>query len=151
MHSGVIDSPVITKSIFSANTTGNPCTTESLTPLWHAQRSHWHRCADMQVLKNVSGVIDSAVQIWHRCDFWRLLCEALATFKGNINQKTYIGQLSCTIPITFTHKKWGLTRDHFLAQRSHWLRCDKNRRLLSRFSRRILIHMKKALNRVYGA
>jgi hypothetical protein len=27
------------------------------------------------------------VQIWHRCDFWHHLREALATFKGNIYRK----------------------------------------------------------------
>jgi hypothetical protein len=31
------------------------CTAVSLTPLWHAQRYHWHRC-DMH-----SGIIDTAV------------------------------------------------------------------------------------------
>jgi hypothetical protein len=33
--------------------------------------------------------------------------------KGISIEKTYIGQLSYTIPITFTHKKWGLTRGRF--------------------------------------
>jgi hypothetical protein len=51
--------------------------------------------------------------------------------KGISVEKTYIGQLSYTIPITFTHKKWGLTRDRFLQ---------------SRFSRRILIHIEKGFN-----
>jgi hypothetical protein len=58
--SGVIDTAVT-------------CTAESLTPLWPAQRSR-----DLH-----SGVIDSAAQIWHRCDFWHHLCEDLATFKGH--------------------------------------------------------------------
>jgi hypothetical protein len=33
--------------------------------------------------------------------------------KGISIEKTYIGILSCTIPITFTHKIWGLARDRF--------------------------------------
>jgi hypothetical protein len=119
------------------------CTAESMTPLWHAhfaQRSHWLRC-DVH-----SGVIDIAVQIckfwkniakpltvqmWLCCDFWRNLWLPL---KGLSIEKTYIGQLSYTIHITFTYKKWGLTRDRFLSQRSQWQ---------SRFSRRILIHIEK--------
>jgi hypothetical protein len=38
---------------------------------------------------------------------------------GLSNEKTYIGQLSYTLPITFTHKKWGLTKESFLSQQSH--------------------------------
>jgi hypothetical protein len=33
-----------------------------------------------------------------------------------------------------------------MTRRRHWLRCDKNRRLQSRFSRRILIHIQKGFN-----
>jgi hypothetical protein len=58
-----------------------------------------------------SGIIDTAVPIWHRCDFGPHIREALATFKGNICKKTYIGKLSCTVPVTFTQKILGLTRD----------------------------------------
>jgi hypothetical protein len=66
---------------------------ESLIPLWRAQRNQWLLC-DMHTQRSHwlrcdvhSGVNDSAVQIWHRCDFWHHLCEALATFKGNIYRK----------------------------------------------------------------
>jgi hypothetical protein len=117
LHSGVIDSAVITKSIFSANT--NPCTAESLTPL----------CK-----------YDTAVT------FDVIFARLWLPLKRISIEKTYIGQLSYTIPITFTHKKWGLASDRFLSQQSHWLRCDKNRRLQSRFSRRILIHIEKGFN-----
>jgi hypothetical protein len=105
-----------------------------------SQRSHWHRC-DVH-----SGVIDTAVQIWLRCDFWLLFARLWLPLKGISIEKTYIGQLSYTIPITFTHKKWGLTWDRFLSQRCHWHRCDKNRRIQSRFARRILIHIEKGFN-----
>jgi hypothetical protein len=84
-----------------------------------------------------SGVIDTAVQI---CKFKKISAESLTplckydtavtfdvifarlwlSLKGISIEKTYIGQLSYTIPITFTNKKWGLTRDRFLSQRSHW-------------------------------
>jgi hypothetical protein len=42
-------------------------------------------------------------------DFGPHIREALATSK-NIQ---YIGKLSCSIPITFTYKIWGLTRYRF--------------------------------------
>jgi hypothetical protein len=97
-----------------------------LTPLWPALR-----CANMTPL-------------------WLLtyLCEALANFKGNIYRKNIHRPivLHYTVPITFTYKKWGLTRDRFLSQQGHWLRCDKNRRSQSWFSRRILIHIEKCFN-----
>jgi hypothetical protein len=80
-------------------------------------------------------VLDSAETCTAECDMQEL--------KGISIKKTYIGQLSYTIPITFTHKKWGLTRDSFLSQQSHRLLCDKNRRLQSLFPRRILIHIEK--------
>jgi hypothetical protein len=54
--------------------------------------------------------------------------------------------VSCTIPITFTHKIWGLTRDRFLSQRCHWNRCDENRRSHSRFSLWIRSHIQKGFN-----
>jgi hypothetical protein len=129
-------------------------TAESLTPLWRAQRSHWHRC-DVH-----SGVIDTAVTCtaesltplwrvqrshWLRCvnmtPLWLLTSSLPGSgyfYREYLSKKTYIGQLSYTISITFIHKKWGLN--------SHWLRCDKNRRLQSRFSRRILIHIEKGFN-----
>jgi hypothetical protein len=110
---------------------------ESLTPLWHAQRSHWHRC-DMH-----SWVIDTAVTL----DI--IIARLWLPLKEITIKKAYIGKLSYTIPITFTHTKWGLTRNRFLTQRSHWHHCDKNWRLVwlhSRFSRRILIHIQKGFN-----
>jgi hypothetical protein len=87
-----------------------------------------------------SGVNDTAVQpfcqiflwmIWH-CFFlsMTLLCKYDTAItldlifmrfwqplKGISIEKTYIGKMSCTIPITFTHKIWGLTRDNCLSQR----------------------------------
>jgi hypothetical protein len=81
---------------------------------------HWHRCAT----KFFSNILINHLthcfckEIWlgcTRCDFGPHIKEALTIFKENIYQKTYIGKLSCTIPITFTHKIWGLTRDHFLS------------------------------------
>jgi hypothetical protein len=54
-----------------------------------------------------SGVIDSAVT------FDVIFARLWLPLKGISIEKTYIGQLSYTIPITFTHKKWGLTRDRF--------------------------------------
>jgi hypothetical protein len=117
MHSGVIDSAVM-------------CTAESWTPLWHAQWSHWHRCADMQILK---CKYDTAVTFEYN------LCRALATFKGNIYRKNIHRSIVLHYTYNLHTQKWGLTRDR-------WLRCDKNRRLLSRFSRRILIHIEKGIN-----
>jgi hypothetical protein len=90
-HSGVIDTAVTSTAV-------------SLTPLRHVQRYIWHRC-------NLhSSVNDKAVQIWHRSDFEPHIREALslATFKGISVEKTYIGKLSFTIFITFTHKNKGV-------------------------------------------
>jgi hypothetical protein len=61
-------------------------------------------------------------------------------------QKTFIGELSCTIPITVTHTIWGLTRNSFLSQQCHWHRCDENQRFHSRFSPRIRSHIQKGFN-----
>jgi hypothetical protein len=98
------------------------CTAESLTLLWLAQRSHLLRCANMKFWQNFSGVIDSAVMCtvkslttlwlaqwshWLRCANMTLLWLLTSSWK------TYIGQLSYTIPITFTHTKWELTWDGF--------------------------------------
>jgi hypothetical protein len=99
------------------------CTAESLTPLWHAQRSHWHRC-----------------------DFWHHRRETVATFKGNIYWKNIHSQIVLHHTYNFHTQKWGLTRDRVLSQRSHWHHCDKNRRLHSRFSQRILIHIQEGFN-----
>jgi hypothetical protein len=57
------------------------CTAVSLTLLWLAQQCQWHHCGIYR------GVNDTAVQIWHCCDFWPHIQEALAAFKGNIYQK----------------------------------------------------------------
>jgi hypothetical protein len=73
-----------------------------------------------------SGVIDSAVQIWLRCDFWRHLCEALATFKGNKYRKNMHRPIVLHHTYKFSH--------------------TKNRRLQIRCSRRILIHIEKGFN-----
>jgi hypothetical protein len=74
-----------------------------------------------------SGVIDTSVHV--TAESLTPLCkyDTAVTFdiifarlwlslKGISIVKTYIGQLSYTMPITFTHKKWGLTRDRFLSQ-----------------------------------
>jgi hypothetical protein len=71
-----------------------------------------------------SGVIDTAmtctaVSMTPLCKydtavtFDVLFARLWLPLKGISIEKTYIGQLSYTIPITFTHKKWGLTRDRF--------------------------------------
>jgi hypothetical protein len=132
-----------------------------------SQRSHWLRCDFARLwlplmricmyanfVKNFSWVIESTVTC--TAESLTALCkyDTAVTFniifsriwlplKGISIEQKYIAQLSYTIPITFTHKKWGLTRDRSLSQRSHWLRSDKNRRLQSHFSRRILIHIEK--------
>jgi hypothetical protein len=66
--------------------------------------------------------------------------------KGISIQKIFIGKLSCTTPITFTQKIWGLTRDRILSQRCHWHYCDENRRFHSLFSPRIRSHIQKGFN-----
>jgi hypothetical protein len=81
------------------------------------QRSHWHRC-DMHSGVNDSAVItksifsantnDSAVQIWHRCDFWRNLCKALATFKGNIYRKNIHRVIVLHFTYNFHTQKMGV-------------------------------------------
>jgi hypothetical protein len=60
-----------------------------------------------------SPVIDTAVQIGHRCARGPYIRSALATIKGNINQKTSKGKLSYTISITLTLKIGGLTKNFF--------------------------------------
>jgi hypothetical protein len=60
------------------------CTAESLNPL----------------CKNDTAVTLALIFNW----LWLPL-------KGISIEKTYIGKLSCTIPITLTQKIWGLTRD----------------------------------------
>jgi hypothetical protein len=102
MHSSVIDTPVT-------------CTAESLTTLWHAQRSHWHRCdmhsgncCDMH-----SGVNDTAVQIWLRCDLEPNIRVALATFKGNIYQKNIHRQIVMHFTYNFQTKNMGVNSDRF--------------------------------------
>jgi hypothetical protein len=47
-------------------------TAVSVTPLWHAQRSHWHRC-DMP-----SGIIDSAVDIHNGVIDTAVTCTAVS-------------------------------------------------------------------------
>jgi hypothetical protein len=90
---------------------------------WHRcdmHSGHRHRC-DLH-----SGVIDTAVTL-------DLIVEWLwLPLKGISIGKTFIGKLSCTIPITFTHKIWRLTRDRFLSQRCQWHRCDENSKQYSK-------------------
>jgi hypothetical protein len=74
-----------------------------------------------------SRVIDSAVMC--TAVSWTPLCkyDTAVTFyiifarlwlplKGISIEKTYIGQLSYTIPITFTHKKYGDYKVDFLGE-----------------------------------
>jgi hypothetical protein len=104
-----------------------------------AQRCHWHRC-DMH-----SDVIDTACK-YDTAVTLDLIFEWLWLFlKGISIEKTYIGKLTYTISITFTHKNLGLTKDSFLSQRCHWHRCHVNRRFHSRFSPRIRSHIQKGL------
>jgi hypothetical protein len=65
---------------------------------------------------------------------------------GMFIEKTCIGKLSCTIPLTFKQKYRGVTRDRFLSQRCHWHHCDENRRFHMRFSPRIWSHIQKGVN-----
>jgi hypothetical protein len=79
-HSGVIDTAVHITAESStpqcSDANFEKISVESLTPLWYAQRSYWHHCA---------------VQIWHLCDFWHHLREALATFKAVLWIRIRIG------------------------------------------------------------
>jgi hypothetical protein len=43
-----------------------------------------------------SDVNDTAVQIWHRCDFGPHIPEALATLKGNVCRKNIHRQIACS-------------------------------------------------------
>jgi hypothetical protein len=92
-----------------------------------AQRCQWHRCATIcspMFRSTVSyaeiwfgytrfnGFIDTAVQIWHRCDFGLHIREALATFKGIIYRKNIHRQWHVFLHyIMCTHKIWRLTKD----------------------------------------
>jgi hypothetical protein len=68
------------------------CTAESLTPLWHAQRSHWHHC-DMY-----NCVIDTAVtRHWHLCatNFVDFLRKYKAIFKKALTRVSGAYRGSC--------------------------------------------------------
>jgi hypothetical protein len=93
-----------------------------------------------------SSINDTAVQIWHSVTLDLIFERLWLPLKGISIEKTYINKLSFTIPITFTHKIWGLSRDRFLSQRCHWHRCEANRRFHSRFSSRIRSHIQKGFN-----
>jgi hypothetical protein len=117
--SGVID------TVVTCNNIAVTCTAVSLTPLWHAQRYQWHRCA------SDSGFIDTAVT----CTAVSMtpLCKYdTAVSLDLIFQRLwlYTGKMSFTIYIAFTQKIWGLT----------------NRRFRSRFSSRFRIHIQKGVN-----
>jgi hypothetical protein len=82
----------------------------SMTPLRLAQQCQWHHYVMF------IGIKDTAVQIWHRCDFIPNIWEALATFTGEFYRKSYIGKLFYTLSITFTqHKNMGViySKDRF--------------------------------------
>jgi hypothetical protein len=117
----------------------------SLIPLWHAQLWYWYRY-DMH-----SSANETAVQIWHRCDFGPHIREALATFKGNIYRKSYIGKLSSTMPITLTQKIWGLTRDRFCHSGLIDTAMPKIGDFIVDFLREFEAIFKKALTNVSGA
>jgi hypothetical protein len=95
-----------------------------------------------------SGVIDTDVYCkYDTAVTLNLIFEWLwLPLKGISIQKIFIGKLSCTTPITFTQKIWGLTRDRILSQRCHWHYCDENRRFHSLFSPRIRSHIQKGFN-----
>jgi hypothetical protein len=106
-------------------------TAESLTALWHAQRSHWHRCY-------MHSGINAPLWLW----------TSYSSGSGFLYRKKHIciGKLTYTIYKTFTPKIRGLTKDPFLSQRCHWHRCVENRRFHSRFSPRIRSHLQKGFN-----
>jgi hypothetical protein len=91
LHSVVIDTAVT-------------CTVESLTPLWNAQRSQWHRC-DMH-----SGVIDTAVTC--TAVSWKPLC-------NNIVKLSFSRMILNTTVFLCVN----MIRLH-RAQRCHWQCCD---------------------------
>jgi hypothetical protein len=65
------------------------------------------------------GVIDSAVPIWHRCDFRHNLCEALATFKGNIYRKNIHRPIVLHYTYNFHTQKMGVNwRSFFVTAES---------------------------------
>jgi hypothetical protein len=74
----------------------------NLTRLHTAQRYHKH-CCDTAV----TCTAVSLKPVWF-CTSWLWI-----PWKGISIETTFIGQLSYTISITFTHKKWGLTKDRF--------------------------------------
>jgi hypothetical protein len=109
------------------------CKAESMTPLCRSQRSQWLRCACH------SGVIDSAVHgtavsMTPLKFFQNLKCIDIP-FKGS---QSLAKMMSKVTAVSMTPL--------CTSQRSHWLRCDNNRRLQSRFSRWILIHIEKGFN-----
>jgi hypothetical protein len=65
-----------------------------------------------------SGVIDTAVIC--TAESWTPLCkyDTAVTF-DIIFARLWLPLKGISIEKTFTHKKWGLTRDRFLSKRSH--------------------------------
>jgi hypothetical protein len=66
-------------------------------------------------------------------------------------EKTFIGKLSCTIPITFTQEIWGLTRDRFYHSDVIDTAVTKIGDFIVDFIREFETIFKKTLTRVSGA
>jgi hypothetical protein len=106
LHSGVMDTAV----------TG---TAVSMTPLCNQQRIFSRIIVIRKSALAAHGTAVSLTQLWfaqrcqwHCCDFISHIWDALFTFKGNIYSKNMHRQIVMHyVPITSTHKIWGLTRD----------------------------------------
>jgi hypothetical protein len=92
-----------------------------------------------------SGVIDTAVQIWHRGDFWHHLCEALA-IKRNIYRKNIYRQIVLHFTYNFHTQKMGVNWRKFFCYSRVIDTAVTNIGDYSQFSRRILIHIQKGFN-----
>jgi hypothetical protein len=75
------------------------CTADSTTPLWHAQRYQWHRVDYMAL--SITPLCNHDTAVTSDLLFGRLWLPYLWISI----EKTYIGKMSCTISITFTHKQ----------------------------------------------
>jgi hypothetical protein len=113
------------------------CTAVSTTPLCMWQRSQWLCCA---------------------CHYSQWLCCA---HHSRVNDSAghglvfaekidFVITAESMTPLCMSQwcqlLRWNFFKICISAQRSQWLHCEKNRRLQSRFSRRILIHTAKGFN-----
>jgi hypothetical protein len=133
--------------------------------LWHAQRSHWHCCATNFFLissriirhtvffirKSDSAAHGTAESLTPLCKYdtavpldlifeWLWLPWKGLSIAKNIHRQIV---LNYSIPITFTQKTWGLTRDSFFVTA---VSLTPLWRFHSRFSPRILSHIQKGFN-----